>query len=280
MESELTGQFTHILISSFAQITVASIVLFTALLVTYYGNRLTYTTLKRLLGPKSAIYTTGWIGTPIHETSHLIACWIFHLKVIKFRLFEPDYDSMSLGYVEYLINKNSIYQRIGCLFVGIAPLVGGTIAILGLGWFLLPGFNVLLIDLINPNVEEHNYDFTRYAGLIGDACFRSVKVFVDPANWVTWQFWIFVYLAGSVSCHLTPSRSDLEGIGPGILALIGLIIVGNTIATFGGFNAAIYNAHFGNYLGMTVSLLGITLGIGLVISIMLYVIAIPIKAMK
>lgn len=280
MGTELTGQFIHIFISSFAQITVSSIVLFTALLASYYVNRLTYTTLTRILGAKSVIYTTGWIGTPIHETSHLIACWIFRLKVVKFRLFEPDYDAMSLGYVEYLINTNSIYQRIGCLFVGIAPLLGGTIAILSLGWFLLPGFNTLLIELINPNVEEHNYDFTHYAALIGDACFRSIKVIVDPANWVTWQFWIFVYLAGSVSCHLTPSRSDLEGIRPGILTLIGLIIVGNTIATFGGFNAAVYNAHFGNYLAMTVSLLGITLGIGLVIFLILYLIAIPIRAMK
>ena len=280
MDTELTGQFTHIFFSSFVQITVATIVLSTALLVSYYMNRLTYATLTSILGAKSVIYTTGWIGTPIHETSHLIACWIFRLKVVKFRLFEPDYDAMSLGYVEYLINKNSVYQRIGCFFVGIAPLLGGTIAILGLGWFLLPGFNTLLIDLLNPTVEEHGYDFTRYAALVGDACFRSIKVIIDPANWVTWQFWIFVYTAGSISCHFTPSRSDLEGIGPGILTLIALIIAGNTIATFGGFNAVIYNAHFGNYLGIVVSLLGITLGIGLVIFFLLYLIAIPIRTMR
>ena len=119
-------------------------------------------------------------------------------------------DAMSLGYVEYLINKNSVYQRIGCFFVGIAPLLGGTVAILGLGWLLLPDFNTLLIDLVNPTVEEHGYDFTRYAALVGDACFRSIKVIIDPANWVTWQFGIFGYTGGSISCYLTPRRSDLE----------------------------------------------------------------------
>jgi len=144
----------------------------------------------------------------------------------------------------------------------------------------LPDFNTLLIDLVNPTVEEHGYDFTRYAALVGDACFRSIKVIIDPHNWVTWQFWIFGYIAGSISCHLTPSRSDLEGIGPGILTLMTLIIVANTIATFGGFNAVIYNAYFGNYLGIVVSLLGITLGIGLVIFFLLYLIAIPIKTMR
>lgn len=280
MDNDLVAQSGGVLVASAVQLVTTGGVLLSTLAVSAFIARIMFTTLSRVFGTNSIVYTTGWLGTPVHELSHLVACWVFHLKVLEVKLFEPDYESSSLGYVRYSFNRNSIYQRIGCFFVGVAPLAGGMGLILVLGWWLVPDFNTLVVDLIEATRQESSEGITGYITRVGEACLESISVILSPSNGLSWTFWVFIYITGCISCHLTPSRSDLEGIGPGILALIVLVVIGNGIAAFLGYDPDVYNAYFGNYLGVVASLFGITLGISLVVCGIVYGIAIPARILR
>lgn len=77
------------------------------------------------------ILITGIIGTTVHELSHYIICKIFAHRVREVKLFTPNkYKSEGrLGYVYHSYSYKSIYQNIGNLFIGIAPMILGTVFI-------------------------------------------------------------------------------------------------------------------------------------------------------
>ena len=179
--------------TSTVQVTMISVVLLLILAVSSFTARVTFNNLAGAFGTNCGVYTTGWLGTPIHEISHLLACWAFRMKVVEVQLFEPDYQSMSLGYVKYSFNESSVYQRVGCFFVGLAPLAGGMGMILALAWLLIPGFQTLLVDLVSLNPDEPVEGFTGYLGLAADAFLQGIRLVISPSNWTSWQLWIFIY---------------------------------------------------------------------------------------
>ena len=81
----------------------------------------------------------AWIGTPIHELSHFLMCLLFGFKVSEVKLFRPFKGKKDgiLGYVNYSYNPKNLYQKIGNFFVGIAPMIGGSIVIYILFRFLM-----------------------------------------------------------------------------------------------------------------------------------------------
>lgn len=88
----------------------------------------------------------GGLGTFIHELSHAIMCIIFghridDIKLLKFNLNddqEQEGNKGSLGYVNHSYNPHSVWQLIGNLWIGLAPIFGCALAILGLTYVLSP----------------------------------------------------------------------------------------------------------------------------------------------
>lgn len=88
----------------------------------------------------------GGLGTFIHELSHAIMCLIFghridDMKLLKLNLNddqEQDGNKGSLGYVNHSYNPHSVWQLIGNLWIGLAPIFGCALAILGLTYVLSP----------------------------------------------------------------------------------------------------------------------------------------------
>ncbi|WP_137597574.1 hypothetical protein [Paucilactobacillus kaifaensis] len=84
----------------------------------------------------------GWFGVIIHETSHLLMALIFGHHITSFRLLRnpKQYDPTdnSLGYVNHTWNKHNFYQQFGNVLIGIAPIIGNTIAIYFITKWLLP----------------------------------------------------------------------------------------------------------------------------------------------
>lgn len=89
-------------------------------------------------GWKAALWT-GWIGTPIHESSHALMCWVFGHQIESMALFEPDSREGRLGYVRHTYQRGDWWQESGNFFIGLAPLAGGTLALLLLTWLMFPG---------------------------------------------------------------------------------------------------------------------------------------------
>lgn len=69
----------------------------------------------------------SFIGTPVHEFSHMIMCLIFSHKIEKFCLLNLNPNSEVLGYVHHSYNKKNIIERIGNFFIGTAPIFIGFI---------------------------------------------------------------------------------------------------------------------------------------------------------
>lgn len=85
----------------------------------------------------------GGVGVIIHELSHLLMALLFGHQIVSFRLLHIPNPSNpgdnALGYVNHAWNEHSFYQCVGNVFIGIAPVVGCTLAIIGLTQWLVPG---------------------------------------------------------------------------------------------------------------------------------------------
>lgn len=88
----------------------------------------------------------GLLGVPVHELSHAAFCLIFRMPITKIRLYSPNAESGTLGYVAFAYNPCSIGHAVGLLFQGVAPLIG---------------CSLILTLLIPGPVQESNYlDYT------------------------------------------------------------------------------------------------------------------------
>lgn len=110
---------------------------------------------KRLIVQLSGFYAQiilGGLGVIIHELSHLITALIFGHRIVKVKLLHiPDPHNprdQALGYVNHAWNENSFYQRLGNVLIGIAPVIGCTLAITWLTQWLVPDLLVLWQALI------------------------------------------------------------------------------------------------------------------------------------
>ena len=154
------------------------------------------------------IMLTAWIGTPVHESGHLLMCYIFRHKVKGFKLFDRKARDGVLGYVNHSWNRKSLYQNIGNFFIGMGPIFSGTAAlILGMHFFLPDSFaaftNYLTLDPDQPNQYILTQIFTLTAEL-----FTSI---FSAENLTSISFWIYFILAISISSHIALSKEDLKG---------------------------------------------------------------------
>jgi hypothetical protein len=181
-----------------------------------------------------AVLWTGWIGTPIHELSHAAMCLVFGHRIEALVLYDPDPKTGVLGYVAHSHNPKNLWARIGCAFIGIAPLFGGALALSLARYLLVPS------DTAGTIAAFSEAAFLSSPGLVDQAAAAlalSTTILQDTLAWenlTSWRFWLFLYLVLCIGTHLAPSRPDLTGSRPGFIAL-GLLLLGvNALAQFWG----------------------------------------------
>jgi len=125
-----------------------------------------------------------------------------------------------LGYVNHNYKPKNLWHLIGNFFIGIGPIVFGSLVLFLLIKYLVPD-NQQLLNLI----ASQKVDFSSWQGLLkqfsvlyysGKIAFFSLFTY---NNIHSWQFWIFLYLALSISSHMELSPSDLKGVWSGFLAI-------------------------------------------------------------
>ena len=173
--------------------------------------------LAQRFGWKSVMWT-GWLGTPVHELSHVLMCLLFRHRIDKVALFEPDEKSGRLGYVKHSYRSKSWFEELGNPFIAIAPLIGGSL--------------VLLILVRTFYGDAISLDTFKSAGVMGDSPMKlwdSVKLILGnvfrPAHFATIKFWVFVYLVLCVGSHMAPSRTDYYGAGKGTLMIVAAVFI-------------------------------------------------------
>ncbi|MDR0696681.1 MAG: metalloprotease family protein [Christensenellaceae bacterium] len=175
---------------------------------------------------KPMIFATGLIGVPVHELSHVIMCIIFKHKIGEIKLFKPDIENASLGYVTHFYNKKSLYQKAGCFFIGVAPIIIGALSM------------ILLLNLITP-VTAYNVSIAMSDNFVssGTTLNRIVSVFSCTAHMLSAFFnpssirqiswWVFSYVACCVAMHMRLSPSDIKGSLTGIVVTIFILFLIN-----------------------------------------------------
>jgi hypothetical protein len=221
-------------------------------LIIHWFERITQRRMAERFGWRSVMWT-GWLGTPIHELSHVVMCWLFRHRVDEMALFEPDRESGRLGYVKHSYRKNNLFEEIGNLFIGIAPLMGGTRALGILLWAFYPNAAVTAIESAqNPEVGAGIFLQTwAVASNIG-----SEILSLD--NLRTARFWIFIYLVLCVGSHMAPSWSDYRGATRGVLLALALLLGVTLLTALAGVDMSGVIRVFVEATGPLFAILGLT----------------------
>lgn len=179
-------------------------------------NRNTKQYLANGFGINSELYL-GFIGIFFHELSHLIVALLFGHHITQFRLLKRPHPhqrtangekDLALGYVNHTWNQSSWYQSTGNLFIGIAPIFGCSLVLLGLTAWLLPDLFNGLVTVVSQPLNLH------WEGL------REVVVGAhDP-----WWHWL---LMGLLAMNISVGGFDLSSadFANSQMGLIGFIIL-------------------------------------------------------
>lgn len=156
---------------------------------------------------KAVIYGTGIIGTPIHELSHALFCVIFLHKITEIKLFQINSEDGTLGYVKHAYNKKNIYHLIGNFFIGVAPILIGTIILILLLKLMVPTVFDGIVDIINNFVKANteSFNFFDFFNLIGNI---FIIFFKSATNWLWWIYFIICFF---IALHMNLSKADLKG---------------------------------------------------------------------
>lgn len=217
--------FNVLQLSFFETLCVTGTLILTGIILGIFEHRANIY-VQSVFGMKG-IMLTAWIGTPIHESGHLLMCYLFNHRVSEFKLFSLRPREGVLGYVSHSWNSKSLYQNIGNFFIGMGPIFSGTAALILGMYLLLPDSfatfsNYLNLDLGQPEPYVLTKIFTLTAQL-----FESI---FSIENLFSLNFWIYFALAIAISSHMALSKEDLKGAGRGLVTIFIFILLVNIVA--------------------------------------------------
>ena len=200
--------------------------------ILYLLSSMTRRIFAKTLGAKTELYITGWIGTPIHELSHALFCIIFNHQINDIKLFTTKSDT--IGYVLHSYDSRSWYQQIGNFFIGVGPIIIGTLIV----YFLF----LLLAPELKENIFSVNIDYDKSAGILNMIYSGISNIFISILNifsniiknifasrsYKNIGFWIFIYLSISIASHMELSPADISHAWKGMLVIFAVALIFNT----------------------------------------------------
>ena len=201
--------------------------------ILYLLSSMTRRIFAKTLGAKTELYITGWIGTPIHELSHALFCIIFNHKISDIKLFTTKSDT--IGYVLHSYDSRSWYQQIGNFFIGVGPIIMGTLIV----YFLF----LLLAPELKENIFSVKIDYNKSAGILNMIYSGISNIFTSILNifsniiknilvsqsYKNIGFWIFIYLSISIASHMELSPADISHAWKGMLVIFAVSLIFNTL---------------------------------------------------
>ena len=210
-----------------------SIILFGFIL--YVLSSLTRRIFAKTLGSKMEVYLTGWIGTPIHELSHALFCLIFRHKINDIKLFNTKSDT--IGYVLHSYDSRSWYQQIGNFFIGVGPIIIGTLIVYLLFILLAPELKSNIFKM--PHVQYKQmfnseilsvlyYSVSNIFVYTYNIFINIIKNVITYSSFKSITFWIFLYLSISIASHMELSPADLSHAWKGMIVIFAVSLILNT----------------------------------------------------
>lgn len=169
--------------------------------------------------------STGWIGVPIHEFGHAFFCVFFRHKIVEVKWFQPNTTDGTLGYVRHSFDKKNVYHQIGNFFIGVGPLLFGSLAILLLMFLFVPNSG-----MVAAASKVRLGDGSGFWAVMADYWSILWKVFVAIFNYHNFSFilwWIFFAFACSIAMHMDLSWADIKGMLCGLIYIVILMFILN-----------------------------------------------------
>lgn len=189
----------------------------------------------RVMGRNAYLRIFGWLGTIIHEGGHALFCLLFGHRIIAIKWFDSSCADGSLGYVKHGYDRNSLYQGIGRFFIGIGPILLGTVLIYYASRYLMgPELFASLKHNADSALLASKHSFATLARSIGHSCLTIFSAVFTTNNLTNWKFYIFLYLTFSIGSSITLSPADIEGAASGFVAMAGLLLVFNLVTNWLG----------------------------------------------
>lgn len=214
--------------------------------------------LARIFGDRTHRIFVG-IGVIVHEGSHWLACKLTGTQVFEVKLFEP-----TGGHVTHE-KRNPVIMAV----IGLAPIIGGSLFLMLLGYvFGLAGVKYTRpsIDLDDPGASILSILTSAGATFWNNLAALSI---------VTVLFLLFLYLVWSMVACIAPSRPDMKNaaLGAVMLAVMGALVVYLHPLTYAGLKGT-------PVLEFIVDNLMVVAGIGIIMSLIPMIIAIPVALIK
>lgn len=189
----------------------------------------------RIIGRNTFLTLFGWLGTIVHESGHALFCLLFGHRITAIKWFDLTGSDGSLGYVKHSYDRNSLYQRIGHFFIGIGPILLGTVVIYHASRYLLgPEVFASIRDNADSSMQVSKHSFAGLAKSVGHNCLTIFSVIMTRNNLTNWKFYAFLYLTFSVGSSITLSPQDIKGALSGFFTLAGLLLAFNVATNWMG----------------------------------------------
>ncbi len=218
-------------------------------LLLYFLSRFTRITYVKSAGVKLDIIFTGWIGTPVHEMGHAIFCVLFRHRIVAMKLYNPDPADGALGYVSHTFDERSRYQKIGNFFIGIGPILFGSLVLYALLYFLLPHLSLLVLQAQQQGTHmAHDMRGGSWLSAWQVAYSSAAGIFkgvFSAENFSSWRFWLFLYLSFCIASHMTLSPPDIKGAKNGLITVVVTLLICNLIIL--GIEALGFHSYAGSY---------------------------------
>jgi hypothetical protein len=237
-----------VVVTTFSQLIWLLGLLFIFGLLLYIFARMTRITYVKTAGTTLDIIITGWIGTPVHELGHAIFCILFRHRIIEMKLYSPNSEDGTLGYVNHAYNPSSTYQKIGNFFIGVGPIIFGALVLYALLYYLVPN-NTDVFSSIEAQsktlVKGVRGEWTGVLASLWDTTTSTLGTLFRKSNFSDYKFWIFLYLSMCIASHMQLSPPDIKGAWRGLLSLVIFFLVFNLIIL--SIDAIGLSKHFGSW---------------------------------
>lgn len=173
------------------------------------------------IGVRGYLLTFGWLGTAVHELSHAAIAVMFGHKIDEIKLFQIRSDSNRLGYVRLRYDKKSVYQRVGNLFIGVAPVFIGAIIIFLSAKILVPDIAGVISQsrILTGDDGLLAVYFNSFFSIFGKLLY--FKNFLNP------KYYLFMYIFFCIGSSMTLSTADLKGAKNGFAVFVGVLFIIN-----------------------------------------------------
>jgi hypothetical protein len=183
---------------------------------------------SRALGG-AAYLLFGWLGTAVHELGHALFCLLFGHRITGIRLFDFAPRDGTRGHVSHSFDPANPWQQVGNFFIGIAPILFGTLVIVLAARGLLgaEAFGRMAEPLPRSGPVRSAGDWLALAWHVAVGAESALAVLLDPQRLLDWRAWAFLYLTLAVGSSISLSGADLRGALAGFGALVVIVLVAN-----------------------------------------------------